>query len=106
MDYGQLILKPRRRIIVFVLPVGYLVRIMSTGIIQATEPQAIVIVAGILLLLRVCELGRALGPFVHWHIHRVQDGNGRDGPLDRDVGGAQASELDVAPRVQRPRRER
>ena len=75
---------------------------MFTGIIQATEPRAIIIVAGILLLLRVSELSRTLGPFVRGHIHRIQDGNGGNGPLDRDEGGAQASELDVAPRVQRP----
>ena len=75
---------------------------MFTCIIQAPEPQAIIIIASILLLLRVSELSRALGPFVRGHIHGVQDRNGGNGPLDRDIGGAQAPELDVAPRVQRP----
>ena len=75
---------------------------MFTRIIQATEPQAIIVVAGILLLLLFCELSRALGPFVRRHVHRIQDRNRGDGTLDCDEGSAQASELDVAPCVQRP----
>ena len=72
---------------------------MSTSIIQATEPQAIIIVTLFLLL---CELSRTQRPFIRRHIHRIQHRNGGNGTLDRDEGGAQTSELDVTPRVQRP----
>lgn len=71
---------------------------MFTSVIQATEPQAIVIITILLL----CELSRTLRSFIRRHIHGIQHRNRRDGTLDRDEGGAHASELDVAPRVQRP----